>query len=80
MNTLKKLLVVAMIASMVLGCFVFSTSAVKPAEYVEDGLVAWYDASNNSNGDHLTDAKVWKDLTGHGNHLDMSGTISTLAR
>ncbi len=76
MNTLKKLLVVAMIASMVLGCFVFSTSAVKPEEYAEDGLVAWYDASNNSNGDHLTDAKVWKDLSGNGNHLDLNKAIT----
>ncbi len=71
MNTLKKLLVVAMIASMVLGCFVFSTSAAKAKEYVDDGLVALYVGYNNSNGEQKLDAQGWMDLSGNENHMNI---------
>ncbi len=50
------------------------TEAVKTVEgktYIEDGLVAWYDGTNNANGIQDPQTDYWKDLTGNGNHLDM---------
>ena len=76
MNTMKKIIAFAMIATMVLGCFVFSTSAAEQAEYVQDGLIAWYDASNNSNGSQDPMADYWKDLTGNLNHIDLRTAVS----
>ena len=76
MNIMKKIVVFAMIASMVLGCFVFSTSAATAKEYVKEGLVAWYDASNNSNGSNLPDTDTWKDLSGNVNHISIASAVS----
>ena len=44
--------------------------------YVKDGLVAWYDATNNSNGTQNVKADLWKDLSGNANHIDMSEAAS----
>ena len=44
--------------------------------YTEEGLMAWYDGANNANGRQNPMASVWKDLSGHGNHLDLSGAVS----
>ena len=81
MNTMKKILAFAMIVSMVLGCFIISTSAAEKKTYVgqgeeDGGLVAWYDASNNSNGSQDPKANLWKDLSGNVNHIDISAAVS----
>lgn len=84
MNTMKKIVAFAMIVSMVLGCLVISASADTKAEYVDQGkkledggsLVAWYDATNNSNGSHDVQADLWKDLSGNANHIDISSAVS----
>ena len=76
MNTMKKILAFAMVVSMVLGCLVFSTAAAEKADYVTDGLVAWYDASNNYNGTQNQTADLWKDLSGNANHIDLSQAVS----
>ena len=79
MNTMKKIIAVAMIATMVLGCFTcftFGASAATAEEYVEDGLVAWYDASNNANGSVDPMSDYWKDLTGNQNHIDLRTAVS----
>jgi hypothetical protein len=76
MNTMKKIVAFAMIVSMVLGCFIISTSAAEKQEYVKDGLVAWYDASNNNNGTHDPMSDLWKDLSGNANHIDISAAVS----
>lgn len=76
MNPIKRIAVLAMIASMILGCLVFGSSAEAQQAYVTDGLVAWYDASNNSNGSFDTQANTWKDLTGNGNHIDVSKALA----
>ena len=72
MNTMKRILSLAVIATMLLGCFAclsISVSAAKRTDIVHDGLVIWYDATNNSNGLQDQETTVWKDLTGNGNHM-----------
>ena len=87
MNTMKKIVAFAMIISMVLGCMIISTSAAEEkATYVDQAyvgendktgsLVAWYDATNNGNGVHDTQADVWKDLSGNANHISVAGAYS----
>ena len=76
MNTMKKILAFAMVVSMVLGCFIISTSAAEKATYVKNGLVAWYDASNNNNGTQDKKADLWKDLSGNANHIDVREAYS----
>ena len=76
MNTMKKILAFAMVVSMVLGCFIISTSAAEKATYVKEDLVAWYDASNNSNGEQIADTDLWKDLSGNANHISVADAYS----
>ena len=76
MNTMKKILAFAMVVSMVLGCLVISTSAAEKATYVKDGLVAWYDGSNNSNGTQDKSTDLWKDLSGNANHISVAEAYS----
>ena len=77
MNTMKKILAFAMAVSMVLVCLVPSVFAAETKkEYVSDGLVAWYDATNNDNGRQNKSADLWKDLSGNANHIDVSGAYS----
>ena len=54
----------------------FTVSDAK-ADYVRDGLVAWYDATNNSNGVHDVHADLWKDLSGNANHIHIAAAHST---
>ncbi len=63
------MLVVAIMLFCCLGCFSISVSAATKTDIIRDGLVVWYDASNNSNGVQDHEATVWKDLTGNGNHM-----------
>ena len=54
--------------------FEWSGRTIKP--YVKDGLVAWFDGANNSNGEHSVTADLWKDLSGNANHIDLSDAVS----
>ena len=69
MHMMKRILSVIVVATMLLGCFTVTAFAAKKTDIVKDGLVIWYDASNNSNGIQDHEATVWKDLTGNGNHM-----------
>ena len=53
-----------------------ASSGVAGYDYVSDGLVAWFDGNNNSNGSHSLAANVWKDLSGNANHWDLSEAVS----
>ncbi len=41
------------------------------ADYVMDGLFAWYDGANNQNGSQDKKATVWKDATGGGHDFEV---------
>ena len=69
MNTMKRILSLIVVATMLLGCFTINAFAASKTDIERDGLVVWYDASNNSNGLQDHEATVWKDLTGNGNHM-----------
>ena len=66
---MKKILTLLLAAMLVMGCFCISTAAATKTDIVRDGLVVWYDGSNNSNGTQNTEATVWTDLTGNGNDM-----------
>ena len=71
---MKKMISLIAAFAMLLSCVTtlcFSASAAKKEDIVRDGLVAWYDGSNNANGAQDYEATVWKDLSGNGNHLDV---------
>ena len=70
----KKAVTMLIAATMLLGCFAsfcFGASAASKTDIVRDGLVIWYDGSNNSNGTQNMEAAVWTDLTGNGNDLTL---------
>ena len=69
MNTMKRILSLIVVATMLLGCFTITAFAANKTDIERDGLVVWYDASNNSNGIQDHETTVWKDLTGNGNHM-----------
>ncbi len=70
MSTLKKMISVLIIATFMLSILAcLPVSAASKTDIARDGLVIWYDASNNSNGIQDHEATVWKDLTGNGNHM-----------
>ena len=74
MNKFKKMLTVIMTVTMILSvcnCLSIPVAAAKSPEIVKDGLVAWYDASNNNNGEQDYDATIWRDLSGNRNHLSV---------
>ena len=71
---MRRYLSLAVIATMILGCFAcfsFTSSAAAEPEIVKDGLVAWYDGANNSNGEQDYDATLWRDLSGNKNHFNV---------
>lgn len=45
--------------------------------YVEDGLILYYDAINNTGNGHSSTTTTWKDLSGHGNDLTLSNFGNT---
>ncbi len=74
MNNMKRRLTLVIALVMMLscfGCFCFSANAAEKQDIVRDGLVAWYDGSNNGNGVQDLEATVWKDLSGNGNHMNV---------
>jgi hypothetical protein len=46
-------------------------------EYVTDGLLAYYDAENNTGTGHSFTATTWKDLSGNNNDATLSGFDGT---
>jgi len=52
-----------------------TAEAVMGKPYVEEGLAAWFDGINNSNGKHDAEAEYWKDLSGNVSHLDLWAMI-----
>ena len=74
MRALKLYVSLAVVATMLIGCFAclgFTASAAEEPEIVQDGLVAWYDGSNNSNGYQDSNTTIWRDLTGNRNHFNV---------
>lgn len=74
MRAFKHLVSLAVVATMLLGCLTcisFTASAAEAPQIVKDGLVAWYDGSNNSNGEQDYDSTVWRDLSGNKNHFNV---------
>ncbi len=72
MHTFKKALSMLVAMTMVLACIAtlcIPASAARKTDIERDGLVVWYDASNNSNGLQDYETTIWKDLTGNGNHM-----------
>ncbi len=74
MRALKLYVSLAVVATMLIGCLAclgFTASAAAEPEIVQDGLVAWYDGSNNSNGYQDSDTTIWRDLSGNRNHFNV---------
>lgn len=74
MRTLRFYLSMVVAVTMILGCLAslsLTTSAASAPEFVKDGLVAWYDGSNNSNGEQDYESTVWRDLSGNKNHMQV---------
>ncbi len=74
MRALRLYVSLAVVATMLLGCltcFSLTASAAEAPQIVRDGLVAWYDGSNNSNGEQDYDATLWRDLSGNKNHFNV---------
>ena len=71
-TTCKKTLAMIVIATIllsILACLPVSAAATPQIE--RDGLVAWYDGSNNSNGEQDFNTTTWRDLSGNRNHLQV---------
>ena len=71
---MRRYLSLAVVAAMILGCIAclgFTASAAAEPEIVRDGLVAWYDGSNNSNGYQDSETTIWRDLSGNRNHFNV---------
>ncbi|MBR2621142.1 MAG: hypothetical protein IKC97_02085, partial [Clostridia bacterium] len=74
MRTLRFYLSMVMALSLIMGCMTclsLTTSAADAPEFVQDGLVAWYDGANNSNGEQNYETTLWRDLSGNKNHFNV---------
>ena len=45
-------------------------------QYIQDGLVAWFDAENNTGTGHASNVKVWKNLVGNGYDAQTNDTVN----
>ena len=63
MRNLSKILSFILILCMILPCAVF-VSGADEYEIIKDGLVSWFDGTNNTKTGHNSDATVWEDLAG----------------
>lgn len=54
---------------MIFACLPFTASAEDVI--IKDGLVAYYDGANNSNGKQDLETTIWRDLSGNGNHFSV---------
>ncbi len=66
---MKKLTCFILIIAVFAGCLIFEASAEDAV--IRDGLVAYYDGANNSNGKQDLNATVWRDLSGNGYHFEV---------
>lgn len=66
---MKKIISLLLVAAVLAGCFSLITSAEDAI--IKDGLVAYYDGANNSNGKQDQNATVWRDLSGNGYHFEV---------
>ena len=73
---LSALLCAALLLGLLLPCGTLTALAVEPMDYHRDGLIAWYDGTNNGNGIRDPQIDYWRDLTGNGNHLDLRYMLS----
>ncbi len=72
MKIMKRVWSALILTALLLGCMGgMSAFAATNVEIVRDGLVVWYDGTNNYNGTQDMETAVWKDLTGNGNHLTL---------
>ena len=63
------------VAVMIFACLPLASSA---ADYIiKDGLAAYYDGANNSNGKQDMNATVWRDLSGNGLHFEVQTDDTT---
>ena len=72
MKNMKKTIALVITFTMLLGCMsclFLNVGAVEAPDIVRDGLFAWYDGINNSNGTHDKESATWKDLSGNGRHM-----------
>ena len=72
---MKKIIGIVLIAAVLAGCFTFCASA--DDAIIKDGLAAYYDAANNSNGMQDMTAIVWRDLSGNGLHFEVETDTET---
>lgn len=72
---MKKILSIILTAAVLAGCLTF-VSAAEDA-IIRDGLVAYYDGANNSNGKQDLNATVWRDLSGNGYHFEVETDSET---
>jgi len=66
---MKKIISLLLVTAVLAGCFSLITSAEDAI--IKDGLVAYYDGANNSNGKQDQNATVWRDLSGNGYHFEV---------
>ncbi len=67
----EKIFIVTVIISLCLSTLIIPVNAASAPDIVHDGLVAWYDGANNSNGEQNYETTVWRDLSGNGHHIPM---------
>ena len=71
MNNLKVALVA--VCAVVVGGAYFARADIPASAYVQDGLIAQFDAIDNAGmGTHDANAKTWKDLSGNGNDATLN--------
>ena len=63
------------VAIMIFACLPFTSSASD--DIIKEGLAAYYDGANNSNGMQDMSANVWRDLSGNGLHFEVETDSKT---
>ncbi len=69
MKKTARILSVIIAAVMICACLPLAASADSGDGIIMQGIVAYYDGANNSNGDQDLNASVWRDLSGNGYHF-----------
>ena len=72
---MKRIIGIILAAAVLAGCLTFGASASD--DIIKDGLAAYYDAANNSNGMQDMTAIVWRDLSGNGLHFEVETDTET---
>ena len=69
MKNSTRILSVIIAAVMICACLPLAASADSGDGIIMQGIVAYYDGANNSNGEQDLNASVWRDLSGNGYHF-----------